>query len=182
MKPNGRPERSGLLLSAMVMGVVDGILTALTLAAGLIVDNARSMTLALALRVAAAAFFSGAFVYFVAKYTEFRHQLVHAERELSLASRGQLAVTHLGRTIIREAVVSAAMSSTAAFVGAFGPLIVAVLFPRYHWAAVAAALIALGLLGGALAKMMYGNILRWSLTLILGGALLTAVGIKLAIL
>jgi predicted membrane protein (TIGR00267 family) len=181
MKLAEKLGRSGALLPA-VMGLADGILTALTLAAGLLIHNSRSLTLAFAVRVAAGAFFSGAFVYFVAKYSEFRHQLAHAERELSLASHGQLAVTRLGRTIIREALVNAVISSAAALVGALGPLCTAVIFPRYHWAPVDAALIALALLGAALAKMMYGSVLRWSLTLILGGALLTAVGIKLAIL
>lgn len=169
-------------LMPVVMGIVDGILTALTLAGHVLLVPERSLTLAFSLRVAAGALFSGAFVYLVSKYAELRQQLAHAERELSLARRGQLAVTALGRGIAREAALSAAVASTAAFAGALAPLCVAVALPRYRWAPIATALIALALLGAALAKMLYGSVLRWAVPLVAGGALLTYVGVKLAIL
>ncbi len=135
----------------VVMGIVDGILTSLTLTGHLLLDPEHGLTLAFSLRVGASAFFSGAFVYLVAKYTELRQQLAHAERELSLATRGQLAVTTLGRAIARDAVLSAGVASSAAFVGALAPLCVAVVLPHFRWAPIAAAL-ALALLGAALAK------------------------------
>lgn len=176
--------RRGDILTAAVMGFVDGILTALTLAASLLVGDhdTRSLTLDYALRIAVGASVSGVFVYFVAKYAEFRRQLVRAERELSLVSGGQLAATNLGRAVARECAVSAVVSGLTSFTGALVPLCIGVAFPRYPWIAAGASLIALGLLGAALAKGVYGSAVKWCLTLILGGALLTAIGVKLAIL
>lgn len=169
-------------LLAATMGVTDGILTALVLAAGLLTSSGARVTLGLSVRVAGVAFFSGAFVYFVSKYAESRQQLVHAEQELSLTAHGKLAVTHLGKASFREAVLSALISSAASFLGALCPLLVATLFPQDNWTSVLASLVALGVLGAALAKTVYGNMLRWSLTLILGGMMLTAIGMKLDIL
>lgn len=176
-----RTARQGALLAA-TMGVTDGILTALTLAAGLLTSKAAGVTVSLAMRVAGAAFFSGAFVYFVSKYAQFRQELAHAEQELSLMAHGKLAMTRLGKTILREAAAATFISSVAAFLGALCPLLVATLFPHDHWASVVASLIALGLLGVILARVLYGNMLRWSLALIIGGILMTGIGMRLEIL
>ena len=165
-----------------VLGFTDGILTSLTLAAGLLTDQSQRVTLSLAFRVATVALASGAFVYFVAGYAGLRHELVRAERELSLLSHGRLAATNLGRTVLREAALGTAISSGAAFAGALMPLLVAALMPQYRWASIVTALVALGLLGRGLAGALYGSTLRWSLSLILGGAALTFVGMRLKIL
>ena len=181
MKVAWRKIRQRVLLAA-TMGVTDGILTALTLAAGLLTSNRQSVTVSLAFRVAGGAFFSGAFVYFVSKYAEFRQEFVHAEQQLSLLAHGKLALTHLDNTTLRETGFTTLVSSTAAFLGALCPLLVTMLFPRHQWTSFVAAHVALGLLGIALARALYGSALRWSLALIVGGALLTVIGIRLAIL
>jgi predicted membrane protein (TIGR00267 family) len=181
MKVAWRTIRKKVLLAA-TMGLTDGILTALTLAAGLLTSNKASVTVGLALRVAGGASISGAFVYFVAKYAEFRQELVHAELQLSLLAHGKLALTHLGNTVLREAGFTTLVSSGAAFLGALCPLLVATAFSRHQWTSLVAAHVALGLLGIALARALYGSVLRWSLALIVGGVLLTAIGIRLAIL
>jgi VIT1/CCC1 family predicted Fe2+/Mn2+ transporter len=165
-----------------VMGIADGILTSLTLAAGLLTDQGQKVTFGLAFRVAAAALTSGAFVYFVAGYAGLRHELVRAEHELSLLSHGRLAATNLGRAVLRDAAVATAISSGAAFAGALMPLLVAALVPQYRWASILTALVALGLLGRGLAGALYGSTLRWSLSLILGGAALTFLGTQLKLL
>lgn len=177
------PSRQNALL-AIVMGVVDGILTVLILATGAVVNESHHhiLTLDLSLRVATGAFFSAAFVYFVARYSSLRDELLHAEKELLLAKHGRLAVTKLGRSVLHEAILDATLSSIAAFVGAFWPLGMSVLLPDYRWSSILASLIALFLLGLALAKVLYGSLLRWSISLLLGGALLALVGAKLAIL
>lgn len=169
------------LLLPVTMGLTDGILTALTLTASSLTSNQPHVTISIALRVAGVAFFSGAFVCFVTKYAEFRQELVHSERELSLLAHGKLAVGYLGRAALREAGFATLLSSSAAFLGALGPLVVATMFPHDPWTSVVAALIALGLLGVALAKALYGNMLRWAIALIIGGGLLTVIGIHLDI-
>jgi len=180
MKLNWRSVREWVLLPT-AMGLTDGILTALILAAGILTSN-KGVTLSLAMRVAASSFFSGAFVYFVAKYAGLRQELIHAELELSLGSHGQLAMTNLGKAIMCEAAISTIISSVAAFLGSLCPLIIAASLPHHHWASIVASLIALGLFGAVLAKALYGSIIRWSVSLVAGGALLTVIGIRLAIL
>lgn len=90
-------------LFSFVIGPIDGILTALTFAAGRIVAAAQPIDLLLAIRIALAASLSGGFVFFVAEYARLRSELVHAGRHLTLPSARQLATSHLGSEIIREA-------------------------------------------------------------------------------
>jgi predicted membrane protein (TIGR00267 family) len=165
----------------LVLGFSDGILTALTLAAGRLTSPGRVIPLDLALRIAAGALASGAFVFFVARYAELRGELVRAERQLNLTSRGRLAAGHLGSTVTNEAILSACISSVAAFSGALVPLLVAALFPAYRWASIAAALVALALLGAGLARAVHGRVLRWSLGLVAGGGALSVLGAYLKI-
>lgn len=180
MRILSRTARNKVLLP-VTMGLTDGILTALTLTANSLISNQPRVSALLALRVAGVAFFSGAFVYFVTKYAEFRQELVHAEHELSLLEHGKLALGHLGRSAMREAGFATIISSGAAFLGSLGPLLVATVFPRYPWSSVVASLAALVLLGIVLGKVLYGNVLRWALTLLIAGALLTVIGIQLDI-
>lgn len=112
-------------LLPIVLGLSDGVLTALTLATGSLVDGDRHIAMNMALRISASAFATGAFVFFVARYSQLRAQLVVAERQLNLTSHGRLASSKLGRTILREAIVAATLSSVSSFVGAMIPLLVA---------------------------------------------------------
>src|SRR5581483_11711311 len=104
---------------ALVIGLVDGILTALILAAGKVAGAGESIYLSDLLRVAVVASVSAAFTFFVAQYSRFRHELVHAERHLTLGSRGPLVKTQLGRAVLLESVagsfVSGGCSSAASF-------------------------------------------------------------------
>jgi predicted membrane protein (TIGR00267 family) len=180
MKRVARTVRRGHLLPA-VLGVTDGILTALTLAAGRLVEAAARIDITFALRIAAGALLSSAFVFFVARYAELRGELIHAEQQLNLAVHGRLATTRLGRVVFREALVAAATASACAFVGALVPLLAAVLLPGPSWLAIAVAVIALGALGHSLASVLHGNQLRWTVSLVAGGVLLSLAGIALQI-
>jgi predicted membrane protein (TIGR00267 family) len=168
-------------LLPVVLGFSDGILTALTLAAGRLTSLGQTVSLSLALRIAAGALASGAFVFFVARYAELRRELIHAERQLSLTSHGQLAASHLGAAVLHEAVLSGLISSIAAFCGALVPLLVAALIPGYRWASIFAAVITLALLGSGLARVLHGGGLRWSVGLAAGGGALSLVGVYLKI-
>ncbi len=176
-----RRLRDPLFRFNLVAGLCDGILTALTLGAGRLFDVAAPMNFDLALRVATAGGVSGLFIFVVAHYAELRNQLIEAERQLNMTTRGQLATTRLGRAILQEALLGGSISGTCSFLGAVYPLSVGALFPRRAWVAIAAALVALGALGVCLARSVHGNIVGWSLTLVLGGAFLTFVGVQLRI-
>jgi predicted membrane protein (TIGR00267 family) len=164
-----------------VLGFSDGILTALTLAAGRLTSDGRPMTFSLALRLAMAALASGAFVFFVARYAELRRELIRAERQLNITTHGQLATSHLGKTVFWEGVAAAVISSLAAFLGALTPLTVAAVFPRHGWVSILTALVSLALLGVGLARVVHGRVLHWAVGLVLGGGVLSVIGAYLRI-
>jgi len=181
MKPWRRLLRGRVLLP-IVLGLADGILTALTLAAGQLTQSTHEMTINRALRIAAAAFVSGAFVFYVAQYSQLRGELVHAERQLNLLSHGHLASTRLGRSVLIEAFWSAVISSSASFLGALIPLLTSVLCPTLRWGSVIGSVISLGVLGLALARVVHGSYWRWCTVLVAGGIVLSMVGVRLHIL
>ncbi|WFR66093.1 hypothetical protein P9139_13800 [Curtobacterium flaccumfaciens] len=72
-----------------MLGVTDGMLNALTLAASAILDGGNGgISLLLALRVGTAALVTAGFTMFVADYAERRVALARAERQLSLTRPG----------------------------------------------------------------------------------------------
>jgi predicted membrane protein (TIGR00267 family) len=168
-------------LLPLVLGLSDGVLTALTLAAGRLLDVRSHIGIGMALRIAVTALATGAFVFFVARYAELRSELVQAEKQLNLLSHGRFAASKLGRDILHEAIVAAVVSSASSFLGALTPLTIAVLCPGSRWAAVLVALIGLALLGVGLAKAVSGNMLHWATTLVVGGIALCVLGVQLRI-
>jgi predicted membrane protein (TIGR00267 family) len=123
-----------------VIGPVDGILTALTLAAGRILTPDQPIDISLALRIALAASLSGGFVFFVAEYARLRGELVHAARHLNLASTGRLATSHLGQEVLRESVLGTVIAAATGFGGALLPLILGAAFSTISWMTIAIAI------------------------------------------
>lgn len=152
-----------------VIGLTDGILTALTFAAAKVVRSPDPLTLGLALRIAAASSLSGMFVFFA------------AERQLSLRAGGRLASTRLGRAILLETLLGAALSSSCNFVGALVPLLAGALVPQRSWLALAVGIAVLGALGLAAGRASHGRPLLWAAALMSAGAALSAVGLELRI-
>jgi predicted membrane protein (TIGR00267 family) len=159
--------------------LTDGILTALTLASNKVIHAQDPVDMSLALRISLAASLSSAFVFWVAEYARLRGDLVHAERQLNLTSHGRLAATHLGKAVLREAIIGAVFSSCTSFLGALLPLIIAVLLPSVSWLAIVAAVVALGALGVIVARSIYANPILWAIALITSGIFLTIMGIEL---
>jgi hypothetical protein len=177
MKPLTRWFRRGDMF-AIVIGMTDGILTALTLAAGKLLSGARPDS-AMALRVSGASALSGAFVFFTAEYARQRAGLVHAERQLNLASHGRLATTRLGEAVRRDTLRSAGIAVACNFAGALLPLICGAHLPGPPWLAIPVAVIALGALGGAVAQSVYGHRILWVLALMAAGLVLSLAGVML---
>ncbi len=172
--------RYGILLP-IVLGLADGILTALTLAAGRLVHTGQGISVGFALRIAAGALAAGAFVFYVGSYSRLRGELIRAERELSLTSHGRLAATRLGWAVFIEALSTTILSSLADFVGALVPMLTAVLLPDFRGGAVLASLGSLGILGLVLARAVHGSYWLWSVALVAGGVVLSILGIRLHI-
>jgi len=162
-----------------VLGMVDGMLTALTLATGRVIGGNEHLDGLLAIRISAASALSGAFVFFAAEYTRLRGRLARAERQLSLQKAGYLASTRLGRWALMQATSGAVASSGCNFLGALLPLLGGALLPGPAWLPVALTLAALGILGFVLAHTVQGNSARWVLGLLFIGGVLALVGLKL---
>lgn len=166
---------------ALVIGLCDGILTALTLAAGSVLASRAPLRLQFALRIAGASSLSGTFVFFVAEYTRLRGELTHAERQLSLASSAGLASTRLGPVVLMEGLIGTCLASLCNFLGALFPLFLGAVLPGLPWIAIATAIILLGLLGVALSRSVHGSVFRWTAGLMLVGGMLTLVGMHLRV-
>lgn len=168
----------GSQIFPLVIGVTDGILTALTLAAGRIVEQSQPLTIGLALRISGAASLSGVFVFFTAEYIRLRGELVRSERQLNLTAGGRLATTRLGRAVLIETITSAVVSSTCNFLGALIPLIAGTIV---SWLAIVVALLFLAILGVGAGRAIHGNPFVWALALVVAGGILTFAGIKFRI-
>jgi VIT1/CCC1 family predicted Fe2+/Mn2+ transporter len=159
--------------------MVDGILNALTLAAGPLLRSHGGTSFGLACRVGAAAALTTLFVFFVAHYAELRAELVRAERQLNLSSHGPLAASRLGRRALYEAAASATLAAACGLVGAACPLLLSTVLPGPGWIGLCATIVLLGVLGAVLARSFYGSVLFWSFAIMAGGIALTFVGIEL---
>lgn len=162
-------------------GLVDGILNALTLAAGRILKSGDGADLGLAVRVAVATGLTTIFVFFIAHYAELRAELVRAERELNLLSHGRLATSRLGRRALESAASGALLAATCGVVGAMVPLLFCAYIPGPRWLGLAFILAVLSGLGALLARSFHGSVAFWSISIALAGAILTYVGIKIDI-
>lgn len=163
---------------ALVMGVCDGILLALTLLAGRLLDGAGA-DLGLAIRVAVAALASGGFVFFVARYAELREELVRSGMQLNLPTDRLLARTRLGRAALRSAVGQALIAGVSSFVGALLPMTLGSLLPGPTWLAVAVPVALLGILGAILARVTRGVPATWAVGLVVGGIVISGIGATL---
>jgi hypothetical protein len=112
----------------VVAGLIDGILNALTLAAGRLVHTGgEGATLSLALRVSVAAGATTMFVFFIAHYAQLRLDLIRHERELNFTEHGKLAATRLGHRVFLESLLKAMLASGFSVVGALFPLVLCVI-------------------------------------------------------
>ena len=165
-----------------VAGVVDGILTTLTLtAAKLVGSGGASISPSLAVRVSAAAGLTTVFAFFLAHYAQLRTDLIRAERELNVMRHGRLATSNLGRQILIEALADAVLAAVCSILGALLPLCLILIIPMPGWVGCALAIVILGSLGAALAGTFYGSPLRWAVSLMAAGVVLAYIGTKLDI-
>lgn len=171
----------GELLLPVALGLADGILNALTLAASNLVGSNGHVSVGLALRIAVAALVTAGFAVFVAEYADARGALRHASRQLNMPSERDLVATQLGRSALHGAAGQCALAAAASMVGALGPLLLAAALPGPGWIAAAIAVVALGFLGAGLATAVLGNRLIWAGALVLGGIGVTLIGAWLKI-
>jgi VIT1/CCC1 family predicted Fe2+/Mn2+ transporter len=168
---------------AAVLGITDGILTALTLASARIIqaNSHHSFPLSLAVRVATASALAGGVVFFTAELAQRNFELVHAERELNLAARGYLATTRLGHFVLVESLGAATVVTASTFLGAFLPLLLGATFREFPWTPIGFAIALLGILGALIGRVTYRSKFRWATALMGTGGALTFLGVWLHI-
>ncbi|WP_232327102.1 hypothetical protein [Mycobacterium sherrisii] len=172
-----RLRRTGRLVFAAALGISDGILNALTLAAASVLHGV-GLSLRLSLRVGVVAFVSATVTLFVAEYTQSRLELLRAERQLMFTQSGRLAATSLGRAVFRESIIAAAVAGVSSFVGAALPLVIGTLAPRLSWVALVVSVAALGGLGVVLGTHVGGRRIAWVVALVLAGIVVTIIGVQ----
>lgn len=164
------------LLFFIVTGLAEGVLTALILAAGRMLEPSHSLTAGLALRIGMAAGFPEAVVFFAAEYARQRGQLLRMERQLNLTERGRLVSSRLGRQALGEASGAAILSGVCAFAGASIPLVFASVLPGPGWLTIVIAVGCLGLLGAGIGHTTQSCKPCWSLALGVAGGVLATLG------
>ncbi len=161
---------------SIVMGLADGILTALLLASGRLLGRGKPVNLSLAIRVAIGALATSGFILYIGRFAELRCRLVRAERELNLVRRGRLATTQLGRAVLLESVSDAVISGTFSFAGSLPPLVLAIALPANPFISVVIPIALLGVMGFVLGKAVSGSPILWAICLLFGGAVITFLG------
>ena len=162
-------------LFPITLGLSDGIITALMLAAGDLLSY-HDVGLNLALRIAFGSAFVGSFSYFIAEYARLRGELYRVSRQLTLKSPSFLTKGKLGKDIILESTVGTSLSGFCGFSGAMIPLLVNVYMPHPVWLSVIIAIVTLGVLGIGLSKTVVGKHTYWAVSMVLMGIIVTAAG------
>lgn len=165
----------------LTAGLIDGILTALTLASGRLLTGTQEPGVEFALRVGAATSLTTLFVFFVAHYAEMRADIHRAERELNLMAHGKLATGALGRRAVLESFAGALAAALCGLLGAMVPLLLCHALPSPRWAGLAITVGLLGLLGAVLARSFRGTMILWAVALMAGGIALSWIGLQLDI-
>lgn len=172
--------RDALLPAAL--GFADGILNALTLTAGnLLEQSGRGVSVGLALRVSCVALVTAGFAMFVGEFTSARATLRHSAKQLTMETERGLFGTKLATDVVWRAVRQSLIASATSCVGALAPLLLASQLPGPHWIAAAIAVAALGALGALLGSISLGSPGRWTACLLAGGAIVTVIGAALHI-
>lgn len=166
---------------AAVLGVTDGVLTSLTLAAGRMIHPQNRLSGSIAVRVAIASALAGGIVFFTAEVARRNYELVHAERQLNLISRGYLATTRLGHFVLVESLEAAVIVMASNFLGALAPLLAGSIFKQYAWMPIGLAIILLGALGVSIAQVTHRGRILWATSLMVVGTTLALLGIWLHI-
>lgn len=116
MIPKWLRKRENLFF--IVTGLAEGILTALILATGQILEPSHTLSATLGLKMGIAAGCPETVVFFAAEYARQRGELVRIEQQLNLTVHGRLASSRLGRLALLDAFGAALVSGACAFAGA----------------------------------------------------------------
>jgi len=164
------------LLFFLITGMVEGMLTALTLATGKMLRPGQGITGDLALRIGLAAGFPTVVVFFAAEYARQRQELLRMAHQLNLTRHQRLNDGKLGQQAWLESSVSALISGLCSFGGAIVPLAIASIISGTGWPAIAVTVGCLGGLGAGIGYTTASCKICWGLVLMIAGGLLAVLG------
>lgn len=144
----------------VILGLTDGIITALMIATNEIL-GATTSQFGLFIRIALGSAAVGAVSFFMADYSTLKQELVRLSKIVNPNTPFDLLETQLGRRIIRESIVKTLLSGLAGFAGALIPLMPSTLFVSDYWISLIIADLSLALLGVLVAKVQSGNYFFW---------------------
>ena len=165
----------------IITGLIEGMLTALTLAAGKMLRPGDALTGGLAVRIGLAAGFPTAAVFFAAEYARQRKELLRMAYQLNMIRRERLFAGNLGRQALRESFVSAVVSGLCSFGGATAPLMVASEIPGAGWASIMVVMACLGVLGAGIGHTTLSCKTCWALAFVVVGGSMAWLGYFLRI-
>lgn len=171
----------GKLMLPVALGLSDGILNTLMLAANRLSGGTAPVTLSLAARIAAASAIESAFMLFVAAYAQLRQELTRADQQLNVLQRGRMARTRQGRTVIEDATAMALIAGVCSLAGAGTPLFFAAVTGAGGYPILVVTVGGLGLLGIAISRTVHGRWMVWAAAMLVGGCLAALLGIWLHI-
>jgi predicted membrane protein (TIGR00267 family) len=165
----------------VITGLVEGMLTALTLATGKMLRSGESISAGFAVRIALAAGFPTVVVFFAAEYARQRQELLRMAHQLNLTRRNRLVDGRLGRQAWRESGMSALVSGVCSFAGALVPLLLDSALPEPGWPAIAVSLACLGGLGAGIGYATASCKSCWAWILVIAGGALAWLGYVLQV-
>lgn len=166
----------------IVIGIADGIVTALLFTTGSILHGNGSISLNMAFRISLGAALPSVFTFFVAEYTEQRKNLMHVAKELNLSSSLYLLNTKLGKEVFYRSIALTVLGVSSGFTGAMIPLSINSLIPAISWLPILVSIVILGFFGFALSLYIHGNTLLWIVSMIAIGILFAFLGNTLNII
>ncbi len=163
------------------IGLSDGIITALILASGGIL-NGSGIDPFLAIKISFGSAFAGTFSYFIAQYAGLNEELHRIAKQLNLKSTRYLLKGKLGNEIFRESLVGSIIAAICSFFGALIPLFPSLIIKNNLIIPLAFSYVSLGILGLFISKTTSGKAPFWMSVMIGIGIIVTIAGFYLKLI
>ena len=170
------------LIFYIIIGIADGIITALLFTTGLILHGKETVSIYMAMRISAGAALPSVFTFFIAEYTERRKNLMHVSKELNLTSSLSLLDTQLGKTVFYKSIILTVIGVISGFSGAMLPLSISALIPDISWLPILVSVVILGLFGFVLSFYIQGKTISWVTAMMIIGIFFAFIGDMLNII
>ncbi len=163
------------------IGLSDGIITALILAAGGIL-NGGGIDLFISIKISFGSAFAGTFSYFIAQYAGLNEELHRTAKQLNLKSTNYLLKGKLGNEIFLESLSGSIIAAICGFFGALIPLLSSLVIRNNIIIPLVFSYVSLGILGLFISKTTSGRSSFWIAVMITIGIIVTIAGFYLKLI